>query len=380
MIDVLIGGDVCPVGRNEELFRKGDAEAIFNDLLVEFKQADLSIVNLECPFIEKPLPIIKSGPVLDVDDECIRGLKAASIKVLNLANNHILDHGARGLLNTMHVCDEIGITTFGAGKDLQEARRIVVFDIKGCRIGLSGLAEHEFSSATQDKCGASPLDIMDFIRNVKERKNDFDYLIVFLHGGNEGYPYPSPRLMNICRFMAETGANAVICQHTHCPGCYENYNGSHIVYGQGNLIFDFGDRGKAWNEGFLVELQIGEDFSSSMRLIPYRQAGDRAGAGRMGPDDENLLLSEIDERSKAILKPGFVEETWLKYCHKNRFSFQNALMMPFRIQRFLNRRGWLINLLYSRKYMLRFLNLIRCEAHRDAIITCLENEQWKRFG
>ena len=37
--------------------------------------------------------------------------------------------------------------------------------------------------------------------------------------------------------MAECGADAVICQHSHCVGCYEEYNGCCILYGQGNAHF-----------------------------------------------------------------------------------------------------------------------------------------------
>ena len=53
MIDLVIGGDVCPIGKNESLFKSGDAEGIFNDLLPEFVGADFSIVNLECPLIKE---------------------------------------------------------------------------------------------------------------------------------------------------------------------------------------------------------------------------------------------------------------------------------------------------------------------------------------
>ena len=33
------------------------------------------------------------------------------------------------------------------------------------------------------------------------------------------------------------GADVVLCQHSHCIGCYEQYEGAHILYGQGNFHF-----------------------------------------------------------------------------------------------------------------------------------------------
>ncbi|MGI0009907.1 MAG: CapA family protein, partial [Nitrosopumilaceae archaeon] len=106
MINILIGGDVCPIGRNSPFFKMGDAANIFNDLLVEFQNADLSIVNLECPLINERTPLLKNGPVLGVESDCINGLKKAGIDVVNLANNHILDHGRAGLMNTLKICQE----------------------------------------------------------------------------------------------------------------------------------------------------------------------------------------------------------------------------------------------------------------------------------
>src|SRR5687768_13229970 len=109
MARILIGGDVCPIGDNAALFRSADAESLFDDLLQDFNAADLVIANLECPLIERPTPILKTGPVFGESSTCINGVRAAGIDVLGLANNHIFDHGAPGLENTLRVCEKAGI-------------------------------------------------------------------------------------------------------------------------------------------------------------------------------------------------------------------------------------------------------------------------------
>src|SRR5688500_5993588 len=101
MATVLIGADLCPIEGNRPFFMAGDARALFHDLLPEFEAADLVVANLECPFIETPSPIAKTGPSFGEPGECIRGIQAAGIDVLCLANNHILDHGEAGLKHTM---------------------------------------------------------------------------------------------------------------------------------------------------------------------------------------------------------------------------------------------------------------------------------------
>ena len=70
LIRLLIAGDTCPVGRNQDLFEAGDAHALLNDLRPMWEQADLRIANLECPLIERESPTEKVGPNL--------GLRAAA--------------------------------------------------------------------------------------------------------------------------------------------------------------------------------------------------------------------------------------------------------------------------------------------------------------
>ena len=67
-------------------------------------------MNLECPLIGKVTPISKCGPIFGADNQCIKGLKNAKITLLNLANNHILDHGPQGLENTLKVCADFEIS------------------------------------------------------------------------------------------------------------------------------------------------------------------------------------------------------------------------------------------------------------------------------
>ncbi len=269
MITILIGADICPIGGNRPYFIAGDAQSLLNDLRVEFEQTDLCIANLECPLIENPCPILKTGPVFGEPNAVINGLKHAGVDVLALANNHILDHGAPGLKNTLAVCASAGIATVGAGENPQAARRILIREAGGLKIGILAVAEHEFSIATSCSAGANPLDLIDFVRNVRAHKHEFDYLIVLFHGGDE-FLVPSPRIKETCHFMVEMGANAVIVQHSHCLGGYEEYQGAHIVYGQGALIMDEAiyRNLKSFHEGFLVKLSISEEGSATMDVVP----------------------------------------------------------------------------------------------------------------
>jgi hypothetical protein len=370
MATVIIGADLCPIEGNLPYFKAGDAQNLFHDLLPEFEQADLTVANLECPLVDHATPALKTGPVFGASSACINGLKQAGIDVINLANNHLLDHGLEGLKNTLEVCASAGISTVGAGENLEAARRILIKKIGRLRLGLLAVAEHEFSIATRNSGGANPLDLVDFVRNVNCQRDHYDYLVVLFHGGDE-FHVPSPRIKDTCHFMVEMGANAVIVQHPHCLGGYEHYQGGHIVYGQGALIMDEAiyRHLDSFHKGFLVKLVIEEDAGSKLEIVPFTQSIPVPGARKMSPEREREFRQALSAQSRAILDDDFVEAQWLRFCAENKHAYLSALLGHNRILKKLNANGILTRLLYNQGSLLGIRNLVCCETHREAIET-----------
>lgn len=371
MQSLVIGGDLCPTGRNELPLRSADG-AVFGDLSPEFRQG-YAIANLECPLINSRTPISKVGPVLGAHQECIRGLASAGLKLLSLANNHIMDHGPAGLRSTMAACRDARIECFGAGENLAAAARPFILDLGGLKVAIVAMAEHEFSIATPSAPGASSLDVMAFVRTMQQLKGAVDRVVVLLHGGNEGYLYPRPGLMNLCRFMIEQGACAVICQHSHCAGCCENYKDGLIVYGQGNLLFDLPSRmaDPQWRTGLLVKLHLEKQGPVKYELVPIEQPVDGLGVRRMAGQCASSFLRDLDARSAAIQAPGFVERQWLEFSLARYPYYLSALRgfgrVRYRIWQYLRRAG----LASDGQNERLMLNMIRCESHREAIETSL---------
>lgn len=368
MAEILIGGDICPINRNAEMFIRGDASGIFGDLLPEFERADLAVANLECPLIEQCDPILKVGPVLGADRKAVAALKASRIALLNLANNHVLDHGESGLMSTIAACTDAGIATIGAGEDLRRAGEWVIREVGGVRIGFLAYAEREFSVAGKRSAGANPLSLTGFVRSVRALRERVDYLIVLLHGGIQHFPYPSPQLQDVCRFMVEEGAGAVICQHSHCAGCFEEYAGGHIVYGQGNLVFDrYPGRSESFYTGYLVRLSVACDLSSKMEIIPFRQSDQRPGARRMDKEEGDAFLQQLRQMSRQLEDADFVETQWTELCKRKKYDFFSTLSGHGRILRFVNRKTHLSDILYSRRTLAGLRNIVTCESHKEML-------------
>ena len=372
---ILIGGDVCPINRNLPAFRQGVAAPIFNDLLPEFAAADFSVVNLECPLIDAPTPIAKAGATLGVDPRCLEAIKNAGIGAVNLANNHIMDHGPQGLRRTIRACREAGVDFFGAGENLAEAGQPLIKDFAGPRVAFLGMAEHEFSIAGRASPGANPLDVIYFRRFVRERQKDYDHLIALLHAGKEHYPYPSPTLQKTCRFLGEEGASAVICQHSHCPGSFESYRGAALVYGQGNLLFDSFDFTATWEEfpnGFLVKLTLERNLpGAALEIVPHTQPAQSSGVRRMDPTEEAGLRSKLDERNRALADEAEIERLWSQLCEGLRDPYMSILRGHGRWLTGLNRRLAFVWRLYSRRAVGNLLGIVRCEIHHEVLTTVL---------
>jgi len=375
MIEILIGGDVCPTGCNESAFINGDVETIFGDTLSELSMADISAINLECPLVSRETPIEKSGPVLGVRDSCINAISKAGIDIVNLANNHIMDHGVEGLSNTISVLDKYSISHVGAGVNLEDAKSVLIKNVNGTRIAFYAVAEHEFSIATDNCAGANPLNIIDFVRIMETNKDEWDYLVILVHGGNEGYPYPNPFLRDVCRFFVEQGANSVICQHSHCPGCYETYRDGHIVYGQGNLCFDnLLGTDRSWHEGFFVRLSLEAGSRCKMDIIPFVQTESGPGIHLMGGEKLEQFLRVLSERSSAILDNSFIEEQWRRFCTDRKKGYLNTLLGNGSFASRLAGKLGLAKYFCTRNALIRKLNLIRCESHREILIKILSDE------
>jgi len=371
-VKILIGGDVCPVNRYEDLFARGDAGQILGPARTWAQEADLFIANLECPLIEHPDPLEKTGPVLGIPTRCVAGLKGMGLHALGLANNHIMDHGSSGLESTLAACRAQGIAVFGAGATLEEARRVRILAVGGRRIGLCAMAEREWSLATPRKPGANPFELKTFVRMMREAKGAVDYMIVLLHAGAESYGLPSPELMDACRFLVEEGADLVTCQHSHCLGSYEYYQDRLIVYGQGNFIFDYPSHGKLGQVGVLISVELEAGHPPRIEFLPFTQGEEKAGVAALSAGEAADVLGGFSERSGTLADPEALNAAWAEHCEKRKIAILNEVLGYGKVMRRLNDNGLMIKL-KGRAYFRDLLSVVQNESGLEALRTILRD-------
>jgi len=321
-----IGGDVSIKQDCEQLFAECKGKELFNDVIDVFKACDRVLVNLECAVTEKDTPIAKIGPNLKAPLNTVKTLKEVGVTDCGLSNNHIFDYGKPGAIDTIEQLEKHGINYTGFGKDEIDARKNLIITDGKLKIAIIAVCEHEYSYALANRMGARAYDPYDTNDDIAEAKKTADYVIVTYHGGKEECRYPSPRLVKACRSMIKHGADVVLCQHSHCIGCYEEFMGGHILYGQGNFHFvckkyeDKADGGYMWNTGLLAVL----DITSEGVKVNYKPViVDGTGIRLTNEKETERILSELEERNQS-LKDG----SWYDNFRNFRFHFLGINSCP----------------------------------------------------
>lgn len=309
----LLLGDTSPTVVTNPLFAKGDVDALFSDVVSLFKENDVNFVNLECALTDSEQEIEKFGPPLKACTNVAAVLKEIGVNYCGLSNNHIFDFGIKGVQDTMRTLDEAGIAYTGFGENYEDSRKDLQVTINGERLSIIAVCEHEYSYALEERMGSRPYDEYHTMEDIRKAKETSDRVVVIYHGGKEYCAYPSPRLRRLAHAMARNGADVVICQHSHCIGCYEQYEDCHILYGQGNFHFvkpAFADPKieKIWNSSLAVKY---DTISHRIEFIPLVVSGD--GISIATNVEKEQLLSEFEKRNEELAN-GKWKDGWHAFC------------------------------------------------------------------
>ena len=319
---IMFGADLVPrKDMNEDLFINGDAKALFGEAALNvIKGADRFVVNVECALTNSENAIPKCGPNIKADPRCTNGLLAAGVTDVVLANNHTFDYGIEGYRDTLAALDAAGLPYTGVGENDTDSRKIYYIDAEqGKRIAIVNVTEHEYSYALPDRCGCNPYDPYITMYDIREAKKTADYVVVIYHGGKEYCQYPSPRVRKMCHEMVYNGADVVLLQHTHCIGCYENFEGSHIVYGQGNLHFASlkPNYYPIWYTGLMVEV----DFKGEHPTIEFYPLTLVNEAVHLSEGDEAKEIMDAFYARNEELQNGKWLDGWREFCHHSPYNY-----------------------------------------------------------
>jgi len=347
----LLLGDLSPTDVTNPLFQKKESEKLFTDTLPVFQGNDINFVNLECALTESEKGIEKFGPTLKAAAEVADVLSEIGVNCCGLSNNHIFDFGRQGVKDTFENLNKAGILYTGFGNNYEDSRKNIVFEKDGEKVAIIAVCEHEYSYALEDRMGSRPYDDYDTIEDIAAAKKQNDRVIVIYHGGKEHCRYPSPRLYKACRAMVRSGADVVLCQHSHCIGCYENYEGGHILYGQGNFHFvkaAFSIDDEMWNTSLAVKY---DTKTNEIEFVPFIVSPDGNGISLAKGEDKERIMAGFAKRNEE-LKNGQWKAGWHAFCESVKNFYLSVV-----------RDGYTEN--STERQNARFAHYLDCEAHTD---------------
>lgn len=346
---LLLCGDVCPTALTDPCFAKGDVETLFSDVASIFEGNDVNLVNLECALTDKETPIKKIGPNLKASLGTAATLAKMGVNYCSLSNNHTFDYGRAGIVDMLAALRENSITYTGFGKNYADSRRNLVIEKGGERVTVIAVCEHEYSYATESAMGARPFDEFDTLEDVRNAKAAGGRVIVLYHGGKEFCRYPSPRLLRACRAMARAGADMVLCQHSHCIGCYEEYEGCHILYGQGNFHFVGRGNDEYWHSGVSVRY---DSVTHAIEFVPHvmNEWGIELAKG----EERAQILADFAARSASLTNGRWIEG-WRAFCEEKREAYTKVMADA----------GLGTDAAELEKHNHKFAHYLDCEAHTD---------------
>ncbi len=370
-INILLTGDFCPINRVEELCLKEDYKHIFNDFIDVFRNNDLNIVDLECPLTSTDKSRPKTGPYQKAKPIAINALSYAGVKLVAMANNHIMDYGTKGVEETFELLKDNDIASIGIGKSKVAAAEPYILDTKSKKIAILNFADNEFLSTPDGAYTCNALDLMDCYYHLMQAQKNNDYVIAIVHAGNEFYHLPSPRTKKIYRYLTDLGADVVISHHTHAYSGYEIYNGKPIFYGLGNFVYDWpGKRNSDWNKGYVVKLTISNTIEFD--IVPLKQGNETPGVFKLTEQEKQEFRDNLERLNEIISDDTKLENEFNAYCSAL-YPMYDAFIEPYfgKYITALQKRGFLPKLL-SKKKRLYHLNLSRCESHRDVLLRMLK--------
>jgi poly-gamma-glutamate synthesis protein (capsule biosynthesis protein) len=247
---VVFGGDVM-LGRlvKEEILARGPAYPL-GSIAPFMRAADLTIVNLECAITSRET--VWEGEAkafyFGAPPAAVESLVEAGVDLVSLANNHSLDFGRPGLVDTLALLRERGIAVAGAGRNVDEALTPAVVDRAGIRFGMAAFCDHQGDfAAGPDLPGIAFLDLDDepaarkrFQESIdRMRELGVEWPILSLHWGPNMVWKPSRRFVRLAHDAIDMGYAALFGHSAHIFHGIEVYKGRPIFYSTGDLVDDY---------------------------------------------------------------------------------------------------------------------------------------------
>ena len=294
-VEIVLGGDLELI-EEEAFLQDYDNDEFQTNVPEEFIQqmqkADLLYFNQEYSLSDAGTALEGKTDVFHANAGRIEIMKQLGIDLVSLSNDHAADYGQEGLQETMNLLADAGIAYVGAGENLSQAQSPVYFIVNGLKIGftaISGMEDEFQTEAGEESVGIHQLhDLKEYTAQIEEAAQNCDYLISYIHNGENENAQPSEEQQEQSEAMIKAGADFVIGGHGNRLQGIEYVEGSPILYSLGDFLPEGDSKYEA-----LVKLHITASGLEEMSLMPALQS--ESGMKYLDNSDDQKKMYEAYE-------------------------------------------------------------------------------------
>mgnify|MGYP001343386183 FL=1 len=276
-------GDILIHKRVYEKAKKPDGNGYdFNSMLAEvkpiFKKEHLIIVNQESIIAGEEIGL-SDFPRFNSPVEIGYTLKDLNVDIVNLANNHIMDHGEEGVLKSIENWEKIGLPYVGAYKSKEDQETLRIFHKNGLKICFLSYSKSlgtgkrpkgkEYLANKYDDMGVK------WVRRLIDRikKNNLaDIVVLSIHFGKEYQMLPTAYQRETSSNLSDAGVDIIIGHHRHVlqPPAYLTNSKGHetfVAYSLGN--FFSGQKGIYRQIGAYMTVDVEKDLSKQNGFVHF---------------------------------------------------------------------------------------------------------------
>lgn len=224
-----------------------DFRPVFAPVAPYLRGADYTVANLETCLAGSEYGY--SGyPSINSPLSLAYGLKMSGVDMVTTANNHALDFGWEGLVNTLDALDSIGVEHVGTHRSMEERRTPSIVDLQGIRVAFINftdwLNDHE-SPEEHAGYAVNELDIDAIAEQAMvARMWGADIVIALLHWGDENERSPNEAQIKVAQDIRSRGVDVILGSHPHVvqpiAHVFEHegwrVNDKYVAYSLGNFV------------------------------------------------------------------------------------------------------------------------------------------------
>ena len=266
-------------------------------------------------------------------------LKRNEVKIVSIANNHILEHGIDGFKDTCRILKNNKIKYIGLDKG--KYSNIKILERNNIKVGFC--AFNAIDDIDNPEMYAELNEDILFSTIDKLNKINLDYRIVSLHWGDEYIHYPSESQIDLAHKIIDSNIDIIVGHHPHVVQPIENYRNGLIFYSLGNFLFDM-----IWSNkvrfGIVANIEF-KKFNYNYRVKPIRLSNNYGPI--LYPKYYKKLNKILKNHTKHLNKRNYINYIFIKRLSKIK---ERILMKKYLFTNWSK---------ISRKSKIKFINRIK---------------------